>query len=307
MGWGALRNVLEQGDPRQILAGKFQGEKKTIQTARNSPQRRQRVKRRQRIVMARKKRVANAFTAAVKLLVFGATLTVFGASVFNYLHVSSDFTISHVAVSGNTHVTAREVISESGIGEGMSIFRVNLDGTAAAIEQIPWVDDVCVRRALPDEVHIEITERRPAAVAVMEGLFYIDARGKVLAPFDPSDSINLPFITARALTGLEPGDTIGIAGIDKALELIRITNANGVPPQLEVAEINIDDPSNIVMIAEHSGATVFLGSGEDLEDKLWRLTKIAEAINENERLRTASLERVDMRFESIVPAKFKGT
>jgi cell division protein FtsQ len=307
MGWGALRNVFEQGDPRRILAGRFQGEKKTIQTARNSPQRHQRVKQRQRILMARKKRVANAVTAAIKLLLFGAALMGLGANVFNYLNASSTFAISHIAVSGNTHVTAREVIAQSGMGEGMNIFQVSLAETAASIGQMPWVDKARIERALPDEVHIEITERKPVAVAVSDELLYVDSEGKVLAQFDPSDSICVPLITAKSLAGLKPGDTLGVEGVGKALELIRIATERNVPPELGLAEINIDDPSNIIMIAEQSGASVFLGSGEDLEGKLWRLIKIAEAISENERLRMANLERVDMRFDSIVPAKFKGT
>ncbi|MBI5117728.1 FtsQ-type POTRA domain-containing protein [Candidatus Poribacteria bacterium] len=307
MGWGALRNVLEQGDPRRILAGRFQGEKKMIQTARNSPQRHQRVKRRQRVVMARKKRITNAVKAAVKLFLFGTALVCVGANVFHHLNTSPTFAISHIAVSGNTHVTAREVIAQSGIGEGMNIFQVSLAETAASIGRIPWVDKARIERALPDEVHIEITERIPVAVAVSDELLYIDSEGKVLAQFDPSDSICAPLITAKALAGLKPGDTLGVEGIDRALELIRIASEKNVPPELGLAEINIDDPSNIIMVAEQSGASVFLGSGEDLEDKLWRLIKIAEAISENERLRIVNLERVDMRFDSIVPAKFKGT
>jgi hypothetical protein len=82
-------------------------------------------------------------------------------------------------------------------------------------------------------------------------------------------------------------------------------NEMNLAESLGISEINLDDPTNIVMIAEQSGANIFMGSG-DFRGKLWRLAEIVGAIDGDKNLRIANLERMDMRFETIVPARFRG-
>ncbi|UCD56358.1 MAG: FtsQ-type POTRA domain-containing protein [Candidatus Hydrogenedentota bacterium] len=288
-----------------MFAGKLLGASaRTIRTAKSSPRRLQKVKRRQRVLMARKKRVARAAASAVKLLLFGVAVAVLTVDVLDYLHSSPKFSIAHIAVNGNTHVTACEIIAKSGIVEEENIFGVNVRISAAAIREIPWMRDARIQRRFPDEIHIETVERRPVALVLLRELFYIDGEGKVLAKFDCSDGPDVPVITAKALAEAKPGDSISIEGITEALEIAQIINAMDASEKIRISEINVDDPSNILMIAEQSGANIFMGSG-DLQGKLWRLAKIAEAIHQNKRFHTANLERIDMRFGAIIPAKFK--
>lgn len=306
-GWNSLRTMLERGNPRRFFAGRFfKGKTRVIQTAKNSPRRRQIVKRRKRVVMARKKRIAYAATSAVKLALFTAALAVLGIHVLEYMNSSPRFSIAHIAVTGNSHVTARKIITESGIVEGEKIFRINLARSAAAIREIPWIRDVRVQRMLPNEVHIEVTERKPAALVLSKDIFYIDSEAKVVTGYDSSEGIDAPIITAKALGPLKPGDTVEIEGIAEALDIIRLVDTMGVAENMRISEINIDDPANILMIAEQSGANILIGSG-DLEGKLWRLARVARTINYNKRLRTANLQKMDMRFEAIVPARFGGS
>jgi hypothetical protein len=74
---------------------------------------------------------------------------------------------------------------------------------------------------------------------------------------------------------------------------------------MDISEINLDDPKNIVMVASRSGANIYLGTG-DLRGKLWRLAKVVEAVRDSDHLRLTGLEKVDLRFGSIVPTKIRG-
>ncbi len=303
--WDNLRAVLKRGDPTRVFVGKLVKENtKIIQTAKTTPRRRQKVKRRQRVLMARKKRIARAALSAVKLLLFGAALTVLTVNVLRYVRSSPRFSIAHIGVKGNTHTTARAVIQKSGIVEGENIFRVSLADAKAAIEEIPRVRRARVERKLPDEIYIEITERQPLAPLLSSELMCIDDEGEVFAKFSPSEKIDAPIITGRTLAGLKVGDTVKAEGIVEALEIIRIMNEMNVRESIRISEINIDDPANILMVEQQSGANICVGSG-DLRGKLWRLARVAETINQDERLQIANLEGMDMRFEAIVPAKFK--
>ena len=243
-------------------------------------------------------------TASKPLLLCGllAALTL---HFMAYVESSQRFSIAHIAVKGNTRVTAIELIAKSGINEGESIFGFSLAGSASAIREIPWVCEARIARRFPNEVLIEITEREPVALVLSRGLFYIDGEGKVLEKFDSSERMDVPIVTAEHLPPLKAGDLMKTDGATDALEIIRAMNAMNVLEAIRISEINLDDPTNVLLIAEQSGANILMGSG-DFRGKLWRLATVAEAINRNKKLQIANLERMDMRFETIVPVKFKG-
>lgn len=299
-----IRRFLHRRERRPFFAGKFfSNGTKIIQTARNMPRRRQKIKPRRQIVMARRQKVRRAISLSVKLLLVGAGIVALAINLAHFLRSSSRFAISHIGVSGNTNVTGQSIIRQSGLIEGRNIFQVNLRQSAAAIEQLPRVKSALVRTKLPDEIQIDISEREPAAVLAAKELFLLDSEGKIIEKLDPSENLDAPVITGRALAGLAVGDVVKTEGVARALEIIRILNEMDVGKSIRVSEINVDDPANILLVAEPSGATVYLGSG-DYRGKLWRLAQVADEINRNDRLHPASLERIDMRFESIVPAKF---
>jgi len=304
--WDRMRGLLEKGSPRRIFAGKFSRESaRVIQTAKNQPRRRHKVRRRKRVLMARKKRVMRAVAAVGRLTLFTGSLILLAANARSHVLSSPRFSLAHIAVEGNAHVTSRDIIARSGIAERENIFKVDLAGSARAIREIPWILDARVWRNLPDEICIEITERRLLALVPSSGLYYVGGGGKVIAGFDPSEGARVPFITAKGFGPLKPGDTLKTEGIAEALEIVRLMAAMGIGENIAISEINIDDPSNIVMVAQRSGANIFLGSG-DLKGKLWRLSRVAGAIDRNENLRIEDLEKVDLRFGATVPTKLKG-
>ncbi len=303
--WYALRSLLQRGDPRRFFVGRLSYENtKIIQTARNSPRRRQKVSRRPRVLVARKRRIAQATVFAIKLTLSSAALTGLTMHVLGYLSTSPRFAIAHIGVHGNTRVTSDAIIEQSGIVEGESIFRVSLADAAAAIEKIPQIRRAWVQKKMPDEVYIEVTERTPVALVLSRELLCIDEDAKLFARVDSAEGIDGPIITGKSLAGLTLGDTAKVEGISEALELVRLMDRAKTAQSIRISEINIDVPSNIVLVAEPLGATILLGTG-DLEGKLWRLTKVVDEIRRDKRFQMVNLEKMDMRFEGIVPAKFK--
>jgi cell division protein FtsQ len=104
--------------------------------------------------------------AASRLLLFGGFLSMLALHIIEYLNSSPRFLIAHIAVKGNTRVPAREVTARSGIVEDDNIFSVRLADTAAAVKEIPWVREARIARKFPNEILIEITERRPVALVL---------------------------------------------------------------------------------------------------------------------------------------------
>ncbi len=301
--WGSLRGVVKKGGPRRVFVGKFPGSgARVIRTAKNEPDRRQKVRPRKRALVARRKKVTGAAGYVTRLTLFVAAAAFVVVSVDRYMSSSPRFLVSHVAVDGNVHITARDVITRSGIAEGQNIFDVDLDESARAIEEIPWVREARVRRRLPGRVYIEITEREPVALVASSELLLMDETGKIVADAYTAGIVDAPLITGGDLGPLRPGDVARAEGMDEAIEVVRLVGSLGVTAYIGVSEINIDDPTNIVIVAKRSGANIYLGTG-DMEGKLWRLTRVVRAIEERDSQGATRLEKVDLRFGSTVPTR----
>jgi len=302
----SLRDLLQKGSPRRIFAGRFSRDgARVIRTAGNQPRRRQKVRRRKRVVVARRQKIASIAAAVARLLLLAFAAGFIAANVYGYMHSSPRFMIEHIAVDGNAHVTAREIIARSGVVEGQNIFDVNLDESAAAIREIPWVLDACVRRYPPGQISINIIEREAVALVPAGALYLMDETGRIVADLQTTESVNAPFITSENFDSIELGDVVQAEGVDTALEIIRLMNSMGVAKDISISEINIDDPSNVVLIAGRSGANINMGH-DDLEGKLWRLTRVVRAIRKNSGQKALDLKKIDLRFGATVPTRIEG-
>ena len=123
-----------------------------------------------------------ALTAAVVL----------GATVF--------FRVEEIAVYGNQRYTARQVEQTSGVQHGDNLFHMNKFEVARVIRRdLPYIQAVNIRRALPDTLVIQVTESRAAACLVGgEREWLISAAGKVLEQVAPDSA------SVIRVSGLEP-------------------------------------------------------------------------------------------------------
>jgi cell division protein FtsQ len=111
-----------------------------------------------------------------------------GASVLyavgDFLFTSPDLALAspgQVEISGNHYTTRASVLEIFAADRGRSVLRIPLGERRAEIEALPWVEHAAVRRALPNRIEVEITERTPVAF-LREGsnLFLADAHGAIL-------------------------------------------------------------------------------------------------------------------------------
>jgi len=102
----------------------------------------------------------------------------------HYLLVSPEMALVHsdqVQVTGNQYVPRGRVLEIFAADRNRSVLRVSLDERRRQIETIPWVEQATVRRALPNRIEVEITERTPIAF-LREGsdLALVDVHGVIL-------------------------------------------------------------------------------------------------------------------------------
>jgi cell division protein FtsQ len=104
--------------------------------------------------------------------------------VGHFLLASPQMMLVHpdqVSLSGNHYVTTTSVREIFAGDRGKSVLRIPLDQRRREIEMLPWVEQAIVRRALPNKIQIDITERNPVAfVRESSDLALIDAHGAIL-------------------------------------------------------------------------------------------------------------------------------
>lgn len=108
------------------------------------------------------------------------------------------FRVNSVEVTGNVRYTSAEIIQASGIQMGDNLIALPRSRISAAIRaQLPYVEGVSIRKALPDGVVLKVTERVAAAsVDSAEGRWLMSSQGKLLEPDTGAESIRITGLTA---------------------------------------------------------------------------------------------------------------
>src|SRR5271156_3945813 len=101
---------------------------------------------------------------------FGVGVGIAGACVAyacgHFLFASPQMALIHssqVALTGNNYVPRAGVLAIFKPDQGRSVLRIPLTERRRELEAIPWVAQATVRRALPNHIEVEITERVPIA------------------------------------------------------------------------------------------------------------------------------------------------
>ena len=92
------------------------------------------------------------------------------------------FRVNDLEVSGNVRYTVEEIIEASGIETGDNLIVLSRSRVSAAIcTKLPYVENVSIKKVLPDKVVLRVSERVAAAsVESSEGRWLISAQGKLL-------------------------------------------------------------------------------------------------------------------------------
>lgn len=162
------------------------------------------------------------------------------------------FRVSDIAVSGESRYTEDEIVAASGIQRGDNLFLVSRLGTARNIRaRLPYVDEVSIRRALPDEVVIEVSECTPAAVVSgNDGWWVIDGKGKILEKMETSQREGIA--TVSGISALLPAEGTALAveaeqgaKMDSLLHLLSALVDRGM--ESKVSAIDVSAQSVIVL------------------------------------------------------------
>jgi cell division protein FtsQ len=108
------------------------------------------------------------------------------------------FAIREVSVAGRSRTDPEELRCLLNVEEGAPIFGFDPAMAATRIASISWVEDVRIRRSLPDKITVNLTERVPVAMWQNDGsLAVIDREGRVLTRDNLEEFSYLPLVIGK--------------------------------------------------------------------------------------------------------------
>jgi cell division protein FtsQ len=206
-----------------------------------------------------------AGAVAIAVLVPGAAAL--WPAVRARLHDHPYFVVRTVTVRGAARLTPDAVRGRAGVEPGTSIWDVDGERARTRLLEEPWVRLARVRRRLPDRVVIQVTEERPVAILASPasaepgrdgeaGLYYLNARGRVIAAVGPADTRDLPYVTGLARADLEAGDGSARRAARRALGLLRLASRAG-----PVSEVHVDARRGFTLLPVRPTLPIEIGWG----------------------------------------------
>lgn len=195
---------------------------------------------------------------AVPVAVAGMAIAGVGAGVwagYRFATTSPRFAITEITISGNHRVPSTDAIAALSFHEGENIFRASLDLTS--LRANPWVASASAHRELPHGVKIEITERTPAAIVDLGGLYLADATGHVFKKL-ADEPEQLPIITGldRDAYTADPDGTAD--KVKTALAALATWNTGKDRPQ--IGELHVGAHDTLVLDTYEHATAIQLGA-----------------------------------------------
>lgn len=136
--------------------------------------------------------------AAVAVVILGMALAIAAVGgmslwLYNQAVTSDFFTTRHIDIAGNVRLTRDMVLEYGGLTEGANSLKVSIADVERNLRATPWVEEVSVKRLLPDRFVIKLKERLPSFWVHKDGtLYYANERGEIIAPVESSNFLSLP-------------------------------------------------------------------------------------------------------------------
>ena len=200
-----------------------------------------------------------------------------GRWAVRYVVDSPRFQVKQIDIAPAQHVRREELVALAGVALGDRLLSIDTDAVAARLATHPWVAAAQVKRDLPSVLHIDVVERRAAAVASLGGLYLVDENGRAFKRARMDEAECLPVLTGIDREQYAKLPEASAAAFREALAVLDDYRVQPGRPAL--SEISIDPRFGFALILLEGGAEIRLGRGE-YSKKLARFDQILEAVEE---------------------------
>ncbi|MFR7874521.1 MAG: cell division protein FtsQ/DivIB [Christensenellales bacterium] len=212
-----------------------------------------------------------------KILKWTSLFLVFIAMIV-FATVSPIFNITEVDVTGNKRLSKEQVVDLSGIETDENIFKENLSSSKKSIKQSGYIENVNIKRILPNKVEINIVEREATFASKFgNGYIYLNNQGYILEINEKND--NLPELVGLSTSGesVAEGNRLNNTDLKKLSVVLKIMSTANVKNIFSlINRIDVTDESNYKLYFDSEQKVAYLGDCSDLETRMLYLASILE-------------------------------
>jgi len=266
-----------------------------------------------RVRMQRRKRTVLR-VVMVTVLVLAGAVAVAAAAGFagHWLWTEQRLPLSRIEVRGNEQVAGGEIEVMLAPWRGRNVMTLPLNEIEERIRDHPWIGSsgaVALRWKLPGTLVVEITERRPAGLALMKGeIWLLDEAGMPIDRHGPRYA-RYDFPILKGIDGLAGGGSEDRTRLAEALaDGVAVTKAlaaRGGGFFDEVSEIDVSEPGTAILRLDDEKYDLRVWTNDCLRN-MDRYLALREEIHGDGSLEVAY---VDLRWQdriAVMPAAPEG-
>lgn len=244
----------------------------------------------------KKRRRTGSLSFLYKLLCFVAICGAIAVAMALFFKADS------IRVEGNSTYSAEQVIDASGIHAGDNLYLLNkYDAADRIIHALPYVEQVQIKRQLPDTLVITVSEcTAPAAISQDGKLWLISGNGKVVGNAGVNQADRYTLITGVSIVSPEVGYSVESAG-DSQNECAAMLRLLGLMEERDmlqdVGSIHLESHDAITM-SYLERFEVILPWDADWEYKLDYLLAVVDRLEANE---TGTIDMMQDGTASFIP------
>ncbi len=240
-----------------------------------------------RRLFAARHRNRNPLLKLVKPFLVAVVLVGSPAALAAWVMTAPEFTLQELEIEGAARVSESWVEGELAGLFGYPLFEVPTELLEGRLEAHPWVESASIRKRLPDQLRVDLVERRPVALLQLDGdLRFVDAKGVAFAEFDPAIGVSDLLVLSGSSRSEDLLAAMRVASVMDRVspELARSLSEIEVLGHLDFRIYCADLPFPLVV------------SGDRLEEGLESLRLRLPEIEEH----LAFVGAVDLRFERFI-------
>ncbi|MDO4382478.1 MAG: FtsQ-type POTRA domain-containing protein [Clostridia bacterium] len=245
--------------------------KKNKKTSVNTNKNKQNAKKKltkQQIAIKKKK----AILKIVKVLTL--IIVIIGVSI--YVALSPLFNIKEINVTGNSKLSKEEIISLSELKTDENTFKVSKKNIKNKVKANAYIENVKIRRKLPDKVEIIVVERVATyMIPFANSYIYINNQGYMLEI--TSQKAEMPAIVGISTPEeeLHEGQRLiseDLVKLGEVLQIMESANANELVDL--ITKIDISNRQDYILTLEKEKKAIHLGDVSNLSTKMAYVKKI---------------------------------
>jgi cell division septal protein FtsQ len=229
------------------------------------------------------------------------SLTFLGFNAYRYVQHSGQLNIGEVRIMGCMNIVESELLDLAKVDFRSNLFNLDLQEVSHRLAQHPWVEKAKVHRDVSGKaLVIEVQERVPRALILLDELCLMDRNGEVFKKAEPKEKLDFPIFTGLTRQEWRKREPQTMEVLQQALELLDQMEGRKIFTIQEISEVHLNKKNGLTIYTLSGGVPIRLGTG-DYADKLNRLEKVLPDLRNKWR----SVEYLALDYPKKVVVKMK--